>query len=253
MVELPPEIVDAFGDEVWFFIWVALLVLTTITVLLNLGPSRAARKRQEVEDALPDMLNGLAENVRAGMSVESAIDSLAKNRDDRMGGLLKRMVATMHEDSFAAAMEQFSTEADSKMVSRVVSILNIALVSAGSFSDVLERLGDEFWNVYLLKQERLTKTSSQANFILFGGALLCPIILGVIIGTLGDETILVKAGMKQEAIDEFMKFITLLINSLKLFSLALAAASVLMNAVITQSLKTAFLKIPMYQFLTYTL
>lgn len=249
---IPDGIADTFGGEIWFYIWAALLVATVVTFLLNLGPTRAAAKRKEVEDALPDFLNGLAENVRAGMSVEAAIDGLAKQRDDRMGYLLKRMVATMHSDSFAAAMEQFAREADSKMVSRVISILNVALVSAGSFSDVLERLGEEFWDVYLLKQERDAKTSSQANFILFGGAALCPAILGLIIATIGGGD-LVDQYFDEKQAASYHEYTDLLVASLKLFTLALGAASVLMNGVIKQTLKVAFLKIPLFQLLAYTI
>lgn len=249
MVEIPDNVIDIFqkpaesGGETWFYVWAALLVIVVVSTLLNMPRQRAAKRRQEVEDALPDMLNGLAENVRAGMSVESALDSLANNRDDRMGMLLKRMVATMHEDSFGAAMEQFSTEADSKMISRVMSILNIALVSAGSFSDVLERLGNEFFEVYMLKKERIAKTSSQANFILMGGVFLCPAILGIIVATLGGG----QVGDIEMKID-----LGGLVTSMKIFMLVLGSAAVLMNAIITQSLKTAPLRIPMFMFIALT-
>ncbi len=252
---VPEGVAEAFGNEAWFFIWVGLLVIVIITQILNYPRQQAQNRRDEVEGALPDFLNGLAENVRAGMSVEAAIDGLAKQRDDRMGHLLKRMVATMHSDSFAKAMEQLSTEADSKMVSRVISILNIALVSAGSFSDVLERLGAEFFEVYLLKQECIAKTSSQANFILMGGSIICPAIMGIIVATIGSGSVGSHSlDMNKPSVVFGMNIgmMDLLLGSMKIFMLFLGAAAVLMNAIIMQTLRVAPLRIPLFQFIALT-
>jgi len=252
---VPEGLADAFGSETWFYIWAGLLLIVIISQVLNYPRQMAQKKRDEVEAALPDFLSGLAENVRAGMSVEAAIDALAKQRDDRMGYLLKRMVKTMHEDSFSNAMEQFSEESDSKMISRVISILNVALVSAGSFSDVLERLGEEFFEAYLIKQERIAKTSSQANFILMGGSIICPAIMGTIVATIGSGgvgTFTLDMNQPTRVFGMDIGMMDLLLGSMKIFMLFLGAAAVIMNAIIMQTLRLAPLRIPLFQFLSLT-
>ena len=98
----------------------------------------------------------LAEELRAGMGVESALDAIANSRSDRMGIMLKDAVSEMRDAGFGDAMKSFATKTESPMISRIVSILNVALGSSGSFATTLENISEEFWEIYMLRKERIT-------------------------------------------------------------------------------------------------
>ena len=191
----------------------------------------------------PDVLADLAEELRAGMGVESALDAIATGRNDRMGLMLRDTVSRMRDDGFGMAMKDFAKRTESPMISRIVSILNIALSSSGSFATTLENISEEFWEIYMLRKERLTKTQGTANFILWGGSVVCPILLGLIVAVFGSG----KAGSFTLDIE-----LGMLNQSMFFYMMVLGAGGVWMQSVILQTTKTAIWRMPIYMFLATT-
>ena len=93
------------------------------------------------------------------------------------------------------------------------------------------------------KKERITKTQSTANFILWGGAVICPILLGLIVSVFGSG----KAGSFELNVD-----LSLLNQSLFFYMMVLGAGGVWMQSVILQTTKTAIWRMPMYMFIATT-
>ncbi len=129
------------------------------------------------------------------------------------------------------------------MIIRIVSILNVALGSSGSFATTLENISEEFWEIYMLRKERITKTQGTANFILWGGAMICPVLLGLIVAVFGSG----KAGSFELNVD-----LSLLNQSLFFYMMVLGAGGVWMQSVILQTTQTAIWRMPMYMFIATT-
>ena len=168
-------------------IWLALGVWALIGTFFYIPAKRKQGKINELETVWPDVLADLAEELRAGMGVESALDAIANSRKDQMGLRLRDTVNDMRDNGFGKAMTNFAKKSESPMISRIVSILNVALASSGSIATTLEKISDEFWEIYMLKKERLMKTQSNANFILWFGSIACPVILGAIVAIFGGD------------------------------------------------------------------
>ena len=156
-------------------IWIGLGIWAIVGLVFYLPAKKKQDKINELETVWPDVLADLAEELRSGMGVESALDTIATGRSDRMGLMLRDTVSRMRDDGFGMSMKDFAKRTESAMISRIVSILNIALSSSGSFATTLESISDEFWEIYMLRKERLLKTQGIANFILLGGSIICPI------------------------------------------------------------------------------
>ena len=73
-------------------IWIGLGVWALIGVLFYIPAKRKQDKITELEMIWPDILADLAEELRAGMGVESALDAIASGRNDRMGLMLQDAV-----------------------------------------------------------------------------------------------------------------------------------------------------------------
>ena len=121
-------------------IWIGLGVWALIGTLFYIPAKRKQDKINELEAVWPDVLADLAEELRAGMGVESALDAIASGRNDRMGLFLREAVKRMRDDGFGMAMRDFAKQTESPMIIRIVSILNVALGSSGSFATTLENL-----------------------------------------------------------------------------------------------------------------
>ncbi len=137
---------------------------------------------RNMEDALPDVLMEIAENIRSGRSVESAFKEVADVRTDRIGKELTRASQEMLYTSFEAAMRAFSQRTGSRALIRVISLVLIAVESGASLAAVLEKIANELWEVYILKKDREAKSSTNASVILWGGAAFTPGIIGFILG-----------------------------------------------------------------------
>ena len=105
------------------------------------------------------------------------------------------------------------------------------------------KISEEFWEIYMLRKERITKTQSTANFILWGGAVICPILLGLIVSVFGSG----KAGSFELNVD-----LSLLNLSFFFYMMVLGAGGVWMQSVILQTTKTAIWRMPMYMFIATT-
>ena len=235
--------IDGIPSAIGALVWIALGLWAVGSYIIYLPLKRLFAERTELENVWPEVLGELAENLRAGMGVESALDAVANARSDRMGEMLRQAVREMHDTSFTEAMRDFAERSRSPMISRVVSILNVALVSSGSFSETLELLSEEFWEIYLLRKERIAKTKGTADFILWSGALICPALLGFIVAVFGSGPV----GSFQLVIE-----LGILNQMLLLYVMVLGAAGVLMQSVILQTMRTALLRIPLYMLLANT-
>ncbi len=233
---------DGMG-QIHSLIWIGLGIWAIVGLVISLPVKRKQDKIKELEMVWPDVLADLAEELRAGMGVESALDAIASSRNDRMGQMLKDTVNRMRDDGFGLAMTDFAKKTGSPMISRIVSILNIALSSSGSFATTLENISEEYWEIYMLRKERITKTQGTANFILWGGSVICPILLGLIVAVFGSG----KAGSFSLDID-----LSMLNQSMFFYMMVLGAGGVWMQSVILQTTKTAMWRMPVYMFLATT-
>jgi len=231
--------VDGIGGLA-LMIWLGCGVLGLIGGMIYIPQKRKQERITELENAWPDVLADLAEELRAGMGVESALDAIANSRKDQMGLRLRDAVNDMRDNGFGKAMKNFAEKSESPMISRIVSILNVALASSGSIATTLEKISDEFWEIYMLKKERLIKTQSSATFILWGGAVLCPIMLGGIVAIFGGDIAMLSFDMSDLNIALFF------------YMIILGACSLWMEAVILQKTKTAIWRTPIFVFYAIT-
>ena len=84
-------------------IWLAFGVLGLIGAMIYIPQKRKQERITELENAWPDVLADLAEELRAGMGVESALDAIANGRNDKMGLMLRDAVSDMRDNGFGNA------------------------------------------------------------------------------------------------------------------------------------------------------
>ena len=156
--------------------------IAIISLIIYIPMGVRAAKIRNMEDALPEVLNEIAENIRSGRSVESAFKEVADVRVDIIGKELRRASAEMLETSFEVAMRAFAQRTRSRALIRIISLVLIAVESGASLAAVLEKISGELWRVYILRKDREAKSATNASVILWGGAAFTPAIIGFILG-----------------------------------------------------------------------
>ena len=98
---------DGMGD-IYGLIWIGLGIWAAVGLFFYIPAKRKLDRINELEMVWPDVLADLAEELRAGMGVESALDAISRSRSDRMGVMLKAAVERMRDDGFGMAMKDFA-------------------------------------------------------------------------------------------------------------------------------------------------
>lgn len=184
--EEPAPTTDEIIDELVHNTGLVIFGVIVIVCLIAYIPMAIREGHQRnMENALPEVLNEIAENIRSGRSVESAFKEVAEVRTDRIGKELRRASDEMLYTSFEAAMRAFAQRTRSRALIRIISLVLIAVESGASLANVLEKISGELWKVYILKKDREAKAATNASVILWGGAVFTPGIIGFILGVFG--------------------------------------------------------------------
>lgn len=218
-------------------IFIGLLPFTIISIAVFVPMFVRRRRIQKIENALPDMLTELTENLKAGTALESALKNIATHRKDLMGTELKAVLKDMKTQSFTSALESFAKRSESTKIHRVISIINIGIDMGASLVDVLSKISEELWSTYMMDVERETKTKGYALLTIFGAALLTPAIVGFALSFFTSTE---------------MTGTDILIYDIGIFLCIVAACSTIMYGTIVGRLREILLGLPLCVFSAYT-
>ncbi|MBU4255674.1 MAG: type II secretion system F family protein, partial [Candidatus Thermoplasmatota archaeon] len=138
----------------------------TVSILLFIGPFSfyeyfRFRKLDRMEEKFPDFLRDLAEYWRGGLSMSSAVSTLAKGEYGALTGEVKKMAMQISWGvSFHQVLRMLTERMGSKLVNRSVSLIEEADKAGGSISDVLVTASNDAREIKWLQLERKRNTSS---------------------------------------------------------------------------------------------
>jgi len=147
---------------------------------------KAEDRRKRVEKSLPDMLQLVAANLRAGMTPFKALQVSARKEF----GPLKEEIETasqkaMGTASFSGALLNISTRVNSDILDRSLKLFTTAMKSGGRLAQLLEELASDIRATQELKNELVTNTKTYTMFIMFTVAVGTPLLLSIAVHFLG--------------------------------------------------------------------
>ncbi|MBI3588661.1 type II secretion system F family protein [Candidatus Micrarchaeota archaeon] len=145
-------------------------------ILSNAADSRAS----QVETVLPDALQLISSNIRAGMTTENAIWSAARPEFGALADEIKRMSA----DTFGGAqveqtMMRMARRVRSQMLERAFKLIVEGIHLGGEMSKLLEEVSADIRATQLLQKEITTSTMMYAIFIVFAGVIAAPLLFSI--------------------------------------------------------------------------
>ncbi|NTV22896.1 MAG: type II secretion system F family protein [Nanoarchaeota archaeon] len=152
------------------------------------------RRTMMIEEVLPDFLEEVSVNLRAGMSFDKA---LWNSLEPEFGVLEKeiQIVAkkVMAGDDTEKALKEFSEKYNSLLLQESMDMIVVGLKSGGNISELIEKIVKNVKDAYYLKKELIASVMSYIIFISVTAIIISPILfalsynLMIIIQSLGEK------------------------------------------------------------------
>lgn len=141
---------------------------------------RIEQRRIQVENCLPDFLQALASNVKAGMPSFLAVKTAAERQGGKFAEELRNLLRMESgTESSSYLIMQVCQRFRSGLLKRTLKILVTAMRSGGRMAPLLETLSREISESNNLKREMVNSTRTYASFILFTVVIGTPLLLAV--------------------------------------------------------------------------
>ena len=147
---------------------------------------------KDAEKFLPDVLELVASNIKAGLTTERALFTSARpefgNLSEEIKTVSKRILSGERiEDSLTKMAEKIK----SRVVERTIWLLTQGIKSGGQISDLLIQLSSDLRDENAMREEIKANVSMYMILIFFAGAFGAPLLFGIssiIVGVLEEQT-----------------------------------------------------------------
>ena len=166
-----------------FFIWAALtftiigIIIISIYAYMDLKIFNRTRKMEEI---LPDFLEVVSANLKAGMSFEKALWMAINPKFGVLANeiaLAAKKVMTGHDVDIA--LTEFSMKYDSPMLKRSMSLIISQIQSGGEISDIIDRIVMDLKKTKALKEEMSASVLTYMIFIAAIVVVISPVLFAL--------------------------------------------------------------------------
>lgn len=138
------------------------------------------RRRREVEDVLADFLLLTSSNVRAGMTIDTALWNAVR---PRFGVLAKEIEVvakrTLSGEDLNTALYDFADSYNSPLLKRSVSLLVEGLTAGGEIASLLNDIALNIQETQIMRKEMASNVTTYAIFINFATVVAAPILFAL--------------------------------------------------------------------------
>ncbi len=152
------------------------------------------RRTRKIEEVLPDFLEEVSVNLRAGMSFDK---SLWNSIQPEFGVLEKEIEIVakkvMAGEDTEEALKEFSEKYNSTLLQESMDMIVIGLKSGGNISDIIDKIVKNVKDAHFLNKELIASVTSYIIFIAVVAVVISPILFALsfnmmqIIQSLGDK------------------------------------------------------------------
>ncbi len=151
------------------------------------------RRIQEIEENLPDALKQIATTLKAGGTFEMAVREVVSADYGYLSAEFRRVLNDLESgNTIDVALQRMADRVPSGLLNRIVTIIVDAFHAGGGMAAVLEDVADDARETWKLIEERKTKTTMQAMFLVMASVVLAPFIVGAAFGIMDFFVIMGK-------------------------------------------------------------
>jgi Flp pilus assembly protein TadB len=183
-----------FGIVAFLFAWIVLGILElyiliavflvifimTFVILYLVLRFRVEDRRKRIEHVLPDALQIIASNIRAGATPLVALRMAARPEFGPLADEIKYVTAkSLGVESFTDALLEMSKRIKSEVLERTVALFVVSMRSGGNLAILLENAAEDILESQELKRELIAGTNMYIVFILFTVLVGTPALLSI--------------------------------------------------------------------------
>ncbi len=162
---------------------VLVLVFLAFYLILYL---RMEDRRKRAERVLPDMLDMVSANMRAGVTPIVALRMAARPEFGPLAEEINYATAkALGTESFTEALLGLGDTINSEVLRRTTSLFASSIRSGGNLAALLDLLADEIREAQELRRELITGTNMYVTFILFTMVVAMPLLLAISVHFIG--------------------------------------------------------------------
>lgn len=156
-----------------------LAFMAILSLILALPISMKNNRVQKIDDSLPDALKHLGTVLKAGGTVESAVEEVSKADYGPLSEDLKKALEQMRRGkTFEQVLHETALNSGSRLFERCASIINDAKKAGAGIADVMQAIADDARDVTRIKRERVSRTTMHVLFLYAASLLISPFIFG---------------------------------------------------------------------------
>lgn len=141
---------------------------------------KAENRRKKVEEVLPDFLQLISANIRAGMTPFAALRSSARKEFGPLEEEIEYATAkSLGTSSFTESLKEISMTINSEVLERVIGLFSSGLKSGGKLSSLLENAAQDISQNQELNAQLVSSTKMYVMFIVFNIAIGSPLMLAI--------------------------------------------------------------------------
>ncbi len=138
------------------------------------------RRTREIENVLPDFLEEVSINLRAGMSFDK---SLWNSVEPEFGVLEKEIEIVakrvMAGDDTEEALQDFAGKYDSTLLQESMDMVIVGLKSGGNIAELIDKIVENVKEAYYLRQELIASVTSYIIFISLTALVISPTLFAL--------------------------------------------------------------------------
>ncbi|KXA96431.1 hypothetical protein AKJ39_04635 [candidate division MSBL1 archaeon SCGC-AAA259J03] len=148
------------------------------------------RRVNEIEDHLPDALRQMSNILRAGVSMDRALEDVSQSD---YGALSEEFEYTINQvrrgRPMRDALEALAARSRSDLLKRAFFLIVEGMERGAELADVMEAVGDDIRETQILQRERQSATMQQILFLIAVAIFVAPLLSGLVlsIGTTFEE------------------------------------------------------------------
>ncbi len=164
---------------IWLLLFSIVLFILWFLFYISLDVAIFKRK-QKMEQVLPDFLQLTSSNIRAGMTIDQALWFSVRPRF----GVLAKEIEEVAKRTFAGesldvALRHFVKKYDSKTLERSMNLLIEGVRAGGEIGNLLNKIASNIQEMNIMKKEMAANVTTYVIFITFATVLAAPFLFGM--------------------------------------------------------------------------
>ncbi len=140
----------------------------------------ADTRAERIEGILPEALQIISANIRAGMTLENAVWTAARPEFGAMADEIKRVSADTYGGvPITESLLRMTLRVRSSILERSIRLINEGIRLGGEMAPLLDAVAVDIRSEQLLKKEIITSTMMYAIFIIFAAVLAAPALFSL--------------------------------------------------------------------------